>query len=191
MWFQQPDAFTLVWFRLECDPDPLLKWFERLDLYPSQMRCGGHLHLVFSDSYPIRKKHKKWPGVNSPIDSKDNHLSPPTGEPNVNPSNWIISQMHKRSDTKSETPQCCLIMKQIETLRRYQLFTDKSCSCTIESDETNPHVWPHTMIVWFCETVRGGKSTKIFYSSKSTITLKELYLSTSTSLKIYSSKSKK
>ncbi len=40
---------------------------------------------------------------------------------------------------------------------------------------------------------RGGKSTKIFYSSKSTITLLEFYLSTSksTSLKIYSSKSKK
>ncbi len=42
----------------------------------------------------------------------------------------------------------------------------------------------------FC---RGGKSTKIFYSSKSTITLLKFYLSTSksTSLKIYSSKSKK
>ncbi len=41
--------------------------------------------------------------------------------------------------------------------------------------------------------VRGGKSTKIFYSSKSTITLLKFYLSTSksTSLKIYSSKSKK
>ncbi len=40
---------------------------------------------------------------------------------------------------------------------------------------------------------RGGKSTKIFYSSKSTITLMKFYLSTSksTSLKIYSSKSKK
>ncbi len=40
---------------------------------------------------------------------------------------------------------------------------------------------------------RGGKSTKIFYSSKSTITLLKFYLSTSksTSLKIYSSKSKK
>ncbi len=39
---------------------------------------------------------------------------------------------------------------------------------------------------------RGGKSTKIFYSSKSTITLLKFYLSTSksTSLKIYSSKSK-
>ncbi len=42
-------------------------------------------------------------------------------------------------------------------------------------------------------TSRGGKSTKIFYSSKSTITLLKFYLSTSksTSLKIYSSKSKK
>ncbi len=40
---------------------------------------------------------------------------------------------------------------------------------------------------------RGGKSTKIFYSSKSTITLLKFYLRTSksTSLKIYSSKSKK
>ncbi len=40
---------------------------------------------------------------------------------------------------------------------------------------------------------RGGKSTKILYSSKSTITLLKFYLSTSksTSLKIYSSKSKK
>ncbi len=38
--------------------------------------------------------------------------------------------------------------------------------------------------------IRGGKSTKIFYSSKNTITLMKLYLSTSkiTSLKIYSSK---
>ncbi len=40
---------------------------------------------------------------------------------------------------------------------------------------------------------RGGKSKKILYSSKSTITLLKFYLSTSksTSLKIYSSKSKK
>ncbi len=40
---------------------------------------------------------------------------------------------------------------------------------------------------------RGGKSTKILYSSKSTITLLKFYLSTSksTNLKIYSSKSKK
>ncbi len=38
--------------------------------------------------------------------------------------------------------------------------------------------------------IRGGKSMKIFYSSKSTITLMKMYLSTSkiTSLKIYSSK---
>ncbi len=42
-------------------------------------------------------------------------------------------------------------------------------------------------------TTRGGKSTKIFYSGKSTITLLKFDLSTSksTSLKIYSSKSKK
>ncbi len=61
MWFQQPDAFTLVQFRLECGPDHLLKWFERSDLYPSRMRFGGHLHLVFSgsDSYQIRKKRMK------------------------------------------------------------------------------------------------------------------------------------
>ncbi len=45
--------------------------------------------------------------------------------------------------------------------------------------------------------IRGGKSTQIFYSSKSTITLLNFYLGTSkstsksTSLKIYSSKSKK
>ncbi len=38
---------------------------------------------------------------------------------------------------------------------------------------------------------RGGKSTKIFYSSKSTITVIQFYLSKSTSLKIYSIKSKK
>ncbi len=29
MWFQEPDAFTLVQFHLECGPDHLLKWFER------------------------------------------------------------------------------------------------------------------------------------------------------------------
>ncbi len=57
MWFQQPDAFTLAQFHLECGPDHLLKWFKRSDLYPSRMRLGGHLHLVFSrsDSYPIRQ----------------------------------------------------------------------------------------------------------------------------------------
>ncbi len=50
----------------------------------------------------------------------------------------------------------------------------------------------HVFSVIFTLT-RGGKSTKIFYSSKSTITLLKFYLSTSksTSLKIYSSKSKK
>ncbi len=43
------------------------------------------------------------------------------------------------------------------------------------------------------QMTRGGKSTKILYSSKSTITLLKFYLSTSksTSLKIYLSKSKK
>ncbi len=48
-------------------------------------------------------------------------------------------------------------------------------------------------VVRYIPTFRGGKSTKIFYSSKSTITLLKFYLSTSksTSLKIYSSKSKK
>ncbi len=71
MWFQQPDAFTLVQFRLECGPDHLLKWFERSDLNASQKCFGGHLHLVFSgsDSYPIRTKRMKWPGVNSPKES--------------------------------------------------------------------------------------------------------------------------
>ncbi len=45
----------------------------------------------------------------------------------------------------------------------------------------------------YIDYCRGGKSTKILYSSKSTITLLKFYLSTSksTSLKIYSSKSKK
>ncbi len=43
----------------------------------------------------------------------------------------------------------------------------------------------------FSVCTRGGKSTKIFYSSKSTITLLKFYLSKSTSLKINSSKSKK
>ncbi len=48
------------------------------------------------------------------------------------------------------------------------------------------------MFIHALDAVRGGKSTKIFYSSKSTITLLKFYLSTSksTSLKIYSSKSK-
>ncbi len=50
MWFQQPDAFTLVQFRLQCGPDHLLKWFERSDLYPSRKHFRGHLHLVFSGS---------------------------------------------------------------------------------------------------------------------------------------------
>jgi len=61
MWFQHPDAFTLVQFHLECGTDHLLKWFERSDLYPSLMRFGEHLHLVFSgsDSFPIRKKRIK------------------------------------------------------------------------------------------------------------------------------------
>ncbi len=38
-------------------PRPPLKWFEQLDLYPTQMHFRWHLHLVFSgsDSYPIRQ----------------------------------------------------------------------------------------------------------------------------------------
>ncbi len=56
--------------------------------------------------------------------------------------------------------------------------------------------WSEVHILWplslteLSLLVRGGKSTKIFYSSKSTITLITFYLSTSkiTSLKIYSSK---
>ncbi len=57
MWFQQPDEFILVQFRLECGPDQLLKWLKRSDLNQSQMHFGGHLHLDFSglDSYPIRE----------------------------------------------------------------------------------------------------------------------------------------
>ncbi len=54
------------------------------------------------------------------------------------------------------------------------------------------HEGPLTLLFRYV-MARGGKSTKIFYSSKSTITLLKFYLSTSksTSLKIYSSKSKK
>ncbi len=51
-----------------------------------------------------------------------------------------------------------------------------------------------SLVLLFCAVLvisRGGKSTKILYSSKSTITLLKFYLSKSTSLKIYSSKSKK
>ncbi len=59
MWFQQPDAFTLVQFR------PRLKWFERSDLYPSPMRFGEHLHPVFSgsDSWVTRCKLPHRPGL--------------------------------------------------------------------------------------------------------------------------------
>ncbi len=48
MWFQQPDAFTLVQFRLECGPDLLLKWFERMDLYYKThevTRCKQPLYI--------------------------------------------------------------------------------------------------------------------------------------------------
>ncbi len=53
--------------------------------------------------------------------------------------------------------------------------------------------WAGLACLFLIAYSRGGKSTKIFYSSKSTITLLKFYLSTSksTSLKIYSSKSKK
>ncbi len=50
MWFQQPDAFTLVQFRLECGPDHLLKWFERSDLYYKThevTRCKQPLYIFF------------------------------------------------------------------------------------------------------------------------------------------------
>ncbi len=56
-----------------------------------------------------------------------------------------------------------------------------------------PHFFLPLNLLLTCLDTRGGKSMKIFYSSKSTITLITFYLSTSkrTSLKIYSSKSKK
>ncbi len=62
--------------------------------------------------------------------------------------------------------------------------------------DINSQFWEKVTIVRYKLAIlrtRGGKSTKIFYSSKSTITLLKFYLSTSksTSLKIYSSKSKK
>ncbi len=57
MWFKKTDAFTLDQFRLQCSPDQLIKWFERLDLNAYWKRFEGHLHLIFlrSDSYPIRE----------------------------------------------------------------------------------------------------------------------------------------
>ncbi len=48
MWFQQPDAFTHVQFRLECGPDLLLKCFERSDLYYKThevTRCKQPLYI--------------------------------------------------------------------------------------------------------------------------------------------------
>ncbi len=48
MWFQQPDAFTHVQFRLECGPDHLLKCFERSDLYYKThevTRCKQPLYI--------------------------------------------------------------------------------------------------------------------------------------------------
>ncbi len=62
------------------------------------------------------------------------------------------------------------------------------CVKKTRSEPTNRRSIRHSL-----HQCRGGKSTKIFYSSKSTITLLKFYLSTSksTSLKIYSSKSKK
>lgn len=44
MLFLQPDAFRLVQFCLECVPDHLLMWFERSELYPSQILLVRHLH---------------------------------------------------------------------------------------------------------------------------------------------------
>ncbi len=63
------------------------------------------------------------------------------------------------------------------------------CSASVYS-RPNVMLALFDLIIHLC---RGGKSTKIFYSSKSTITLLKFYLSTSksTSLKKYSSKSKK
>ncbi len=69
------------------------------------------------------------------------------------------------------------------------------CSIMLQHEVMVVDEWhnngPQDLVTYLC--ARGGKSTKIFYSSKSTITLLKFYLSTSksTSLKIYSSKSKK
>ncbi len=56
MCFQQPDAFTLVQFRLECGPGYLLKWFERSDLHPSRMHFGGIYTWSFQDRIDIRSE---------------------------------------------------------------------------------------------------------------------------------------
>ncbi len=62
-------------------------------------------------------------------------------------------------------------------------------TCQTQQNTRIMRNWVFSMLLFG----RGEKSTKIFYSSKSTITLLKFYLSTSksTSLKIYSSKSKK
>jgi len=74
MWFQQPDAFTLARFRLECGPDHLLKWFERLPIgFKSvsnafQWTFTPGLFTIGLLSNP--RKRMKWPGVNSPIETR-------------------------------------------------------------------------------------------------------------------------
>ncbi len=70
------------------------------------------------------------------------------------------------------------------------------CVCVLAAVASGLLSWGHFIssdITELIAQIRGGKSTKILYSSKSTITLLKFYLSTSksTSLKIYSSKSKK
>ncbi len=52
MWFQQPDAFTLVQFRLEWGPDPLLKRFERSGLYPFTRIWSEKTHEVTRCKHP-------------------------------------------------------------------------------------------------------------------------------------------
>ncbi len=54
MWFQQPDAFTLVQFCVECGPDHLLKWFERSDLNASRKLFEGH---PFQDRIAIQSEN--------------------------------------------------------------------------------------------------------------------------------------
>ncbi len=53
MWFQQPDAFTHVQFRLECGPDLLLKCFERSDLYYKMHDCKQPLY-IFSCYFSLK-----------------------------------------------------------------------------------------------------------------------------------------
>ncbi len=78
----------------------------------------------------------------------------------------------------------CFKVEKCSMVRRDQIRHSCWKSRTLSSGLKRRETFQH---------VRGGKSTKIFYSSKSTITLLKFYLSTSksTSLKIYSSKSKK